>query len=319
MSFLAKNYIIINVNNFKQLDHYFQSTYKLGIKVWSTKSSEKDPLKILKTSPQKNNFHLQTKEFQTRIYEFTKLNQNFQLCFENECFPEFNSTLYIQVEFFVKGIKVKKFPQNSQGFSSIGKNLLRIKNCFQTFHEYTEVVFDDLICAIVSFGIHSSLVGYEFKPLKRNLSDEEKNNKFLKKLLVSKNLEDYLCVLTKNAEVLHVDSFYSDYLKRIKLCAENILIFFVQVFKTLDEENKLNKMNQFFEQLIKIKIKIQNVTLPYSSQFNNFINNKGNKNLQSKFYFRKTIIDNKNMINSPIKMNSTINNLDNTPKKKKKK
>lgn len=310
MSFFAKNYLIINFNNFKQLDHYFQSVYKLGIKVWSTKPS-KDP----STIPQKTNLYsLQTKEFRTKIYDNTKINENFQLSFENECFPDFNTNLYIEVEFFVKGIKVKKFPQNSEGFSSIGKNLLRIKNVYATFHEYTELVFDDLICAIVSFGIHSSLVGYEFRPLKRQLSFEENSNKFLKNLLKSKNLEEYLGVLTKNAQVLHVDSFYGDYLKRIKLCAEDILIFLVQVFKTLKQEDKLNRGHRYFNQLTEMKHKIQNINLPYSIQFNNYVNNKGNKNLESKFYFRKTIIDNKNMVDSPRKMISTID-LDKSPKK----
>ncbi len=186
---------------------------------------------------EKNYYELISDSFETEIYHNTRLDKVYMLSFEASCFPDFDLPIYIEVEFFVKGINSKRFPPNSEGFSAIGKNLLRIKNPYQPFHEYIEVVFDELICAVVSLGVHSSLVGYKFQPLFKKIPSNFKDNKFMSDIYESKTFTDYLEILTKNGEVDHVDSFYSDYSKRMKRASEKLLKFIVQVLSLLFKDS----------------------------------------------------------------------------------
>lgn len=74
-------------------------------------------------------------------------------------------------------LKSTKFIPDRENWSNIGTNLLRVKNPFKNCHEYTEVVFDDLICSVLSLGIHSSLVSIDFIKIPKEMSIKEPNKK----------------------------------------------------------------------------------------------------------------------------------------------
>ena len=271
MSLLAKTYLIVDLFNFKQLDHYFTSAFKLKLTIRSTnkQTTQKGP----------KTYELETEDFMTEIYRNKKLEETFMVIFNFDSFPELNSTIEIDVGLYIKGITSKRFPQDSKGYSHIGKNTLRIKNLHEPVHEYIELVFDDLVCSVVSMSVHSSLTSYDF--MREGSSEGSKN---------PKDFISFLSSLTNKANLNYVDEFYSDYNKRLKITAEK-LVYFCRKYSNLIFDNMTVLNAKKRKELSNIRLHIKKMELPYSTAFNNYIHQiksgqHGNL-LASKFNFKR--------------------------------
>lgn len=280
MALIAKTYLIIDLFNFKQLDHYFTSAFKLKLRVSSTvkQKNQKGP----------SYYELETEDFTTAIYKNKLIDETFMVIFNFDSFPELNSTIDIEVELYIKNINSKRFPPNSKGYSHIGTNKLRVRNIHEPIHEYVELVFDALVCSVVSMSLHSSLTSFEFYDQhKQNWNSQSKRR------IITPNtstFEGFLKDLTNNASLNYVDEFYSDYNKRLKITAEK-LVFFCNKYANLVFDDIANLNSEKRKELSNIRLLIRKMELPYSTAFNNYIHQIKNGQhggiLASKFNFKR--------------------------------
>ena len=287
MAFYAKTYVIIDVYNFKQLDHYFTSPFKLQFRVRNLE--QETPFGFLR--PAQRVYEFETTDFTAQIHRNTRLNEVFMFVMETNCFPVFESTLQVDVQLHIKGIQSKKFPADERGYSLIGTTRLQLKNPHDLANEYVEVVFDDLVCSAVSLSIHSSLVAYEFKPLRAPIPTTATHLTSLqRRLLETQSFSQFLAVATKEGELGLVDEVFADYNKRLKVTCERLLSISIK-YANLVYENTAILSPHGVKELSSIRLHLKKADIPYSTAFNNYIYEmkKGRQKevLMSKFNFVK--------------------------------
>lgn len=298
MCISAKIYIVLHLNHFKQLDHYFSSKYKFQIKLWKEAPNPdlENRLFIMDT------YQLSSQEFETKIYEIKQIDEYFFLHFETLCFPEFKTSFFIELKFLVHGIKSQKFPSDADGWSHIGTTQLKIPDPFNSIHQYMEVTFDDFICSVVSLGIHTSMVSFAFKKIPPELLANLSPN--LKQLYSSDTFVEFLEKLTKNGSLVQTEDFYHSYNKKLIQSCENIVLFLTVQIKDLLQETrqKITKDHPNYKELVNIEGQIAKIFFPKESEFLDFIKEtkakKKDEILGSQFQFSKydQKINNKDII-----------------------
>lgn len=175
MSLSSNLDIHLHLSNFRQLDHYFLGTYKLRFSIF-TKVKER---KILATpysaSPGSagritEEFY-ETGSFQPSVYENLGLRDHCVFRLEAPMLPRPLKKAFLEVKFLVHGLEgswLKKYPQDSEKFSTISGTTIRLESPASALYEFFELVFDDQICSSVSFLVSSTLLSYKVLPLREH-------------------------------------------------------------------------------------------------------------------------------------------------------
>jgi hypothetical protein len=180
--------ITVHLFSFKQLDNYFDATFKLRFSIdgrYEDFPITGEPYLL----PKDSKSSLKTKYFITEAFTPGKLvNQDLNdMCtfrveipckyFMEDTFKE-NYEVVIKCELFMYGLKGMKvaneFPPNSEGFSNIACNELKVSKAWNGVHEYTELVFSNIINCTASLAIHGNFLDYSFDYRLLQLKDKGK-------------------------------------------------------------------------------------------------------------------------------------------------
>ena len=179
-----------HVFSFKQLDKYFDGTFKIRISLNSDPIPEK---KMIKGTQPLAGYN--PKEFyisdiitpltfgfnQPNILYSVDLEKDFDPLKNNDQNTEDNSNdPVLIIELLMYGLAVtsysKKFPPDDKGFSNIGHNILKVKDLMSDSHEITKVVFDEVLFCSVGIAIHCQTIGLSFY---NNLNSSSGSGKLL--------------------------------------------------------------------------------------------------------------------------------------------
>lgn len=187
--------ITVHLFSFKQLDNYFDATFKLRFSIEGTYEDlpiNGEPYLL----PKDSKSSLKTKYFITEAFTPGKLVSKDlnDMCtfrveipckyFMEDKFKE-KYEIMIKCELFMYGLQGmkagKEFPPNSEGFSNIAFNELKVSKVWNGVHEYTELVFSKIVNCTASLAIHGNFLDYSFDH--RLLQNEEKGNNIFNILL----------------------------------------------------------------------------------------------------------------------------------------
>ena len=172
--------VTVHLFNFKQLDTYFQGTFKLRFSVEGSINKvpiHGEPYLLPKNSKStlKAKYFI-TESFTPGIHSNKLLNDmctfRVEIPFiedliadEDEDLKE-RSEVLIKVDLLMYGLSTTKFgqmyPPDKEGFSNVSKNMLRLSKIWRGIHEYTEVNFHDVVFCTASLAIHADLVDFAF-------------------------------------------------------------------------------------------------------------------------------------------------------------
>lgn len=171
--------VTLHLFNFKQLDTFCEATFKLRFSILSKINElqlEGSPylLPVKSKSTLRGKYFI-TKEFTPASLHSHSLNEMCTFRVEvpyledlipSDQPPTTKSEVSVKVELMMYGLAgtsfAKKYPQDSQGFSIVGTNELRLRKIWRGVHEYTEANFHTIIFSTASLAIHSDLVDYGF-------------------------------------------------------------------------------------------------------------------------------------------------------------
>lgn len=172
--------VTLHLFNFKQLDTFCESTFKLRFSISSSVNGlelQGEPylLPVGSESILKNKYFI-TKAFNPQALQNLSLNEMCTFRVEipytddmnadNQQLKKVKSQLIVKVDLLIYGlgntIFGKRHPPDSEGFSYVGFNDLEISKVWNGVHEYTEVNFHEVIFSTASLAIHSDLVDYGF-------------------------------------------------------------------------------------------------------------------------------------------------------------
>ena len=174
-----KQNLIINTHvfNFKQLDSYYDATFKLRISLHSGHIPEKKMIKgtqpLAGYSPK--DFYI-SDTISPLSFEFQNPNIYYSMGIDRSFDPFHNpksegdnqphNDPVIVIELLMYGLSVtsfaKKFPPDDKGFSNIGHNILRVKDLNKNSHEITKVIFDEVLFCSVDLVVHCHTLGFSF-------------------------------------------------------------------------------------------------------------------------------------------------------------
>ena len=171
--------VTLHLFNFKQLDTFCEGSYKLRFSI----TSQTDEVRLDGSPyllPVNSKSTLKGKFFCTRDFTPESLHSHSlnEMCTFRVEVPyiedmvssgeSFNvkSEVKVKVELLMFGLAgtsfIEKYPENSEGFSTIGINELKLRKIWKGVHEYTEVNFHEVIFCTASLAVHSNLVNYGF-------------------------------------------------------------------------------------------------------------------------------------------------------------
>ena len=188
--------VTLHLFNFKQLDTFCEGSYKLRFSITSkTDEVHLDGSPYL--LPVNSKSSLKGKFFCTRDFTPESLHSHSlnEMCTFRVEVPyiedmvslnqpiNIKSEVNVKVELLMYGLEgtsfIKKYPANSEGFSIIGVNDLKLRKIWKGIHEYTEVNFHEVIFCTASLAVHSNLVNYGFdvkylRPSLRGRNNQQK-------------------------------------------------------------------------------------------------------------------------------------------------
>jgi len=181
MSLKANIEVIINVLSFRQLDSFVNGQYKMQFRV-SHKRRDRMATKTIYGKPYllpsesrslTSERTFETPEFISGSSNRMHLNEICGFRLEVDCVPDFPSEAYVEVYLLLFGLQnewIKKYPPDKKGYSGIGKSMLRLLTPQSPLSEFTEIIFDDLICCTASVVVHSFLIGYKLASIETPLA-----------------------------------------------------------------------------------------------------------------------------------------------------
>jgi hypothetical protein len=184
--------VTVHLFNFKQLDTYFEATFKLRFSIEGTVNKvpiSGEPYLL----PKNSKSTLKTKYFITEPFtpgiQKNKLLNDMctfrveipfieDLIADEEEDLKMHTEVLIKVDLLMYGLANTKFganfPPDKDGFSNVSQNYLKLSRIWNGIHEYTEVNFHEVVFCTASLAIHADLVDFAFdirylhEKLKRN-------------------------------------------------------------------------------------------------------------------------------------------------------
>lgn len=172
--------VIVHLFNFKQLDVFFEGTFKMRFSV-EGKINELPLIAGPYLLPKNSKSTLKAKYFITRpftpgIHNNKLLNDmcTFRveipyiedLIADEEENLEMRPEVFIKVDLMMYGLESTKFaetyPPDKDGFSVVSTNMLKLRKIWNGIHEYTEVNFHEVIFCTASLAIHAELSDFVF-------------------------------------------------------------------------------------------------------------------------------------------------------------
>lgn len=181
MSLKANIEVIINVLNFRQLDSFINGQYKMQFRVSHKQQAGQESRSIYgkpyllpsESRSLTSERTFETPEFIAGSSNRMPLNEICGFRLEVDCLPDFPGEAYVEVYLLLFGLQnewIKKYPPDKKGYSAIGKSMLRILTPHSPLSEFTEIIFDDLICCSTSVVVHSFLIGYKLASIEAPLA-----------------------------------------------------------------------------------------------------------------------------------------------------
>ena len=161
-----------HVFKFKQLDNYFDGTFKIRISLNSSPIPEKKMIKgtqpLAGYSPKE--FYI-SDIISPLSFGFKQPNIFYSVDIQKDFDPYKKETTndndpVLIIELLMYGLSVtsysKKFPPDEKGFSNIGHNILKLKDLTSDSHEITQVVFDEVLFCSIGIAVHCQTTGLTF-------------------------------------------------------------------------------------------------------------------------------------------------------------
>lgn len=161
-----------HVFKFKQLDNYYDGTFKIRISLNNSPIPEKKMIKgtqpLAGYSPKE--FYI-SDLINPLSFGFKQPNIFYSVDIQKDYDP-FNKEKTNQndpvliIELLMYGLAStsysKKFPADEKGFSNIGHNILKVNDLTSDSHEITQVVFDEVLFCSVGIALHCQTIGLSF-------------------------------------------------------------------------------------------------------------------------------------------------------------
>lgn len=135
---------------------------------------------------------------------------------QSNCLNGFNKHAFLEITLLVKSSLPsfrKRYPSDSEGFSTIDTAVIQISNPHEMLGEYTEVIFKKVIVCHVKLLIYGTLIGYNFERVNNEKTESQKIdlNSFSK---VEKETFRWFLKSIAKKNVKHVEDFQTFFVGR---------------------------------------------------------------------------------------------------------